>query len=138
MNILKRADLFKQRAYLLIGSTYKGSKSKQANTPFYGSWSGLILSVAMIVILISYLCSLILLMLDNRKDTLNEYTVMNPFDEEHGVFNLYRSNVLPTILVRENTHSKQRFDEFLQFVGKDFYEDETFISININELYRYI
>ena len=109
MNFLKRGDLFKQKAYLLISSKYTGNKKKER--VFYGSWAGLIISIVMVIILISYLCSLLVMMLNGQKDTLNEYTMLNPFDDQTHEFHMYDSNIMPNIGFIIRGSYEQSFEE---------------------------
>ena len=51
-------------------------------------------------------------MFSKKNDTLNEYTMMNPFDSETKRFNLYDSNTLPSIRIFNPMKVITVMDEF--------------------------
>ena len=57
----------------------------------------------------SYMFLLITQMLNHSKDKLNEYTVMNPFDETTNDFKLYDSNFLPNIALNIDALNQKTF-----------------------------
>ena len=137
LNALKKIDFFAHKPYFLISSTYK-ERRKGKSLKDYGSWPGTILSVVVIIILISYLCSQVVLMFNKKNDVLNEYTMVNPFDQETKRFNLYHSNIMPSIRIINPFKIFTVMDQFREFTGPNFFSGQGSYSVNIDELYRYI
>ena len=121
---IKFFDIFKQNPHFMLSDIYTNHNDNRRILYFYGSWPGLIASFLIYLALIYFSMDAYWQMSLGKKDILSQNKIQNPLDTNTIEFKFYKRGYMPNFLITMISDSQKDFGEFVDIVGKEFFEEK--------------